>query len=34
MIKRKANPVMQFVVGPLSPVTWTVLLLLVICLST
>ena len=31
MIKRKANPVMQFIVGPLSPLTWMVLLLLVIC---
>jgi hypothetical protein len=31
MIKRKVNPLMQFIVGPLSPVTWTVLLLLAIC---
>jgi hypothetical protein len=31
MIKRKDNPVMQFIVGPLSPVTWTVVLLLAIC---
>ena len=31
MIKRRDNPVMQFVVGPLSPVTWTVVFLLAIC---
>jgi hypothetical protein len=31
MIKRTDNPVMRFVVGPLSPVTWTALLFIAIC---
>ena len=30
MIKRQSNPLMQFIVGPVSPVTWTVVLLIAI----
>jgi hypothetical protein len=30
MIKRKHNPVMQFIVGAGSPVTWTVVLLIAV----
>ena len=30
MIKRKDNPVMQFIVGAGSPVTWTVVLLIAV----
>jgi hypothetical protein len=30
MIKRKDNPVMQFIIGAGSPVTWTVVLLIAV----
>jgi len=30
MIKRKDNPLMQFIVGAGSPVTWTVVLLIAV----
>jgi hypothetical protein len=30
MIKRRDNPVMQFIVGAGSPVTWTVVLLIAV----
>ena len=30
MIKRRNNPVMQFIVGAGSPVTWTVVLLIAV----
>ena len=30
MIKRHSNPIMQFIVGPVSPVTWTVVLLIAV----
>jgi len=32
MIKRKDNPLMQFIVGAGSPVTWTVVLLIAVWL--
>lgn len=30
MIKRKDNPLMRFIVGPSSPVTWTLVLLITV----
>ena len=30
MIKRHSNPIMQFIVGPVSPATWMVVLLIAI----
>ena len=32
MIKRQSNPLMQFIVGPVSPVTWTFVLLVAVWL--
>jgi hypothetical protein len=30
MIKRESNPLMQFIVGPVSPVTWTTVFLVAV----
>jgi hypothetical protein len=32
MIKRESNPLMQFIVGPVSPVTWTTVFLVAVWL--